>query len=63
MKTYRHASALVHVLDTNSRQRLADGPSVTRPHALSEVFGTLTDGRLGAKFEADEAAEVMDEWA
>jgi len=64
MRTYWDSSALVEaVLDPDSRQRLADDPAVTRPHALSEVFSTLTGGRLGVKFEADEAAEVMDELA
>jgi predicted nucleic acid-binding protein len=64
MKVYWDSSALIEaVLDPISRQRLADGPSVTRPHSLSEVFGTLTGGRLGVRFEANEAAEVMDELA
>ena len=64
MKIYWDSSALVEaVLDQKIRQRLADDQSVTRTHALSEVFGTLTGGRLGVKFEANEAAEVMDELA
>jgi predicted nucleic acid-binding protein len=64
MKIYWDSSALVEaVLDQTIRQRLADDQSVTRIHALSEVFGTLTGGRLGVKFEANEAAEVMDELA
>jgi predicted nucleic acid-binding protein len=64
MKIYWDSSALVEaVLDQKNRQRLADGLSVTRTHALSEVFGTLTGGRLGVKFGANEAAEVMDELA
>ena len=64
MKIYWDSSALVEaVLDQKIRQRLADDLSVTRAHALSEVFGTLTGGRLGVKFDANEAAEVMDELA
>jgi predicted nucleic acid-binding protein len=64
MKISWDSSALVEaVLDQKIRQRLADDQSVTRTHALSEVFGTLTGGRLGVKFEANEAAEVMDELA
>jgi predicted nucleic acid-binding protein len=64
MKIYWDSSALLEaVLDQSKRQRLADGPSVTRIHALSEVFSTLTGGRLGVKFGANEAAEVMDELA
>ena len=64
MKISWDSSALVEaVLDQKIRQRLADDQSVTRVHALSEVFGTLTGGRLGVKFDANEAAEVMDELA
>jgi predicted nucleic acid-binding protein len=64
MKIYWDSSALVEaVLDQKIRQRLADDQSVTRVHALSEVFGTLTGGRLGVKFDANEAAEVLDELA
>jgi predicted nucleic acid-binding protein len=64
MKIYWDSSALVEaVLDQKLRERLAGDSSVTRVHALSEVFGTLTGGRLGVKFDANEAAEVMDELA
>ena len=64
MKIYWDSSALVEaVLDQKLRQRLAATQSITRAHALSEVFGTLTGGRLGVKFDAKEAAEVMDELA
>ena len=64
MKTYWDSSALLEaVLDQSKRQRLAGGSAVTRVHALSEVFSTLTGGRLGVKFGANEAAEVMDELA
>jgi predicted nucleic acid-binding protein len=64
MKTYWDSSALVEaVLDQKLRQRLAEDQSITRVHALSEVFGTLTGGRLGVKFGPNEAAEVMDELA
>ena len=64
MKIYWDSSALIEaVLDQKIRQRLADGQSMTRVHALSEVFGTLTGGRLGVKFGPNEVAEVMDELA
>jgi predicted nucleic acid-binding protein len=64
MKTYWDSSALVEaVLDQKLRQRLAEDQSITRVHALGEVFGTLTGGRLGVKFGPDEAVEVMDELA
>jgi predicted nucleic acid-binding protein len=64
MKIYWDSSALVEaVLDLELRQRLAVAQSVTRNHTLGEVFGTLTGGRLGVKFEAREAGEVMDELA
>lgn len=64
MKIYWDSSALVEaVLDQKIRQRLADDQSITRAHTLSEVFGTLTGGRLGVKFNANEAAQVMDELA
>jgi predicted nucleic acid-binding protein len=64
MKTYWDSSALVEaVLDQKVRQRLADDSSVTRIHTLSEVFSTFTGGRLGVKFEANEAARVMNEMA
>jgi predicted nucleic acid-binding protein len=64
MKTYWDSSALVEaVLDPKLRQRLATAQSTTRAHALSEVFGTLTGGRLGVKFGPNEAAEVMGELA
>lgn len=64
MKTYWDSSALIEaVLEQKIRQRLASSQSVTRVHALSEVFATLTGGRLGVKFEANEAARVMNELA
>jgi predicted nucleic acid-binding protein len=64
MKIYWDSSALVEaVLDQKLRQRLATAQSITRAHALSEVFDTLTGGRLGVKFAPNEAAEVMDELA
>ena len=64
MKTYWDASALIEaVLDPKLRERLAGDQSVTRVHALSEVFGTLTGGRLGVKFAATEAARVLHELA
>jgi predicted nucleic acid-binding protein len=64
MKIYWDSSALVEaVLDQKIRQRLSADQSVTHVHALSEVFGTLTGGRLGVKFKANEAAQVMNELA
>ncbi|MDR3457858.1 MAG: PIN domain-containing protein [Verrucomicrobiae bacterium] len=64
MRIYWDSSVLVEaVLDQKLRQRLATTQSITRAHALSEVFSTLTGGRLGVKFDATEAAEVMDELA
>ncbi len=64
MITYWDASALVTALqEVKVRDRLRDERSVTRPHALAEVFSTLTGGRLGFRCLPDEASKLISELA
>jgi predicted nucleic acid-binding protein len=64
MKIYWDSSALVEaLLAPQLRRRVADNQSMTRVHALGEVFSTLTGGKLGVKFLPDEAARMLKDLA
>lgn len=62
MKRYWDASAVVDAIH-NSRveQKALEADQWTRPHTLSEVFSTLTGGRLGVQYLPDDAAELIHE--
>jgi predicted nucleic acid-binding protein len=62
MKRYWDASALVDALhDSRIEQKALEADQWTRPHALAEVFSTLTGGRLGVQYLADDAAAMIRE--
>ena len=62
MKRYWDASALVDALHDTRIEKLALEPEQwTRPHTLSEVFSTLTGGRLGFQYVPDDAAGLVRE--
>jgi predicted nucleic acid-binding protein len=62
MKRYWDASALVDALHDARIEKLALEPEQwTRPHTLSEVFSTLTGGRLGFQYLPDDAAALIRE--
>jgi predicted nucleic acid-binding protein len=59
-RTYWDSSALVEALhDETLRKRLEQPDNLTRTHAMSEVFSTLTGGRLGIRYSPAEAAEMV----
>ncbi len=60
MRTYWDSSALVAAtLDARIRRRLEEAEAVTRSHALSEVFSTLTGSRLGFRVDADDVVALL----
>jgi hypothetical protein len=60
MRVYWDSSALVvATMDPNVRQHLLKPDQFCRPHALAEVFSTLTGGRLGFRLNATDAAAVI----
>lgn len=62
MKRYWDASALVDALHDSRVENLALEPDQwTRSHALVEAFSALTGGRLGVRYLADDAAELLRE--
>jgi predicted nucleic acid-binding protein len=64
MIRYWDSSALIdaiHDSDVLSKALESGQSNVTRPHALAEVFSTLTGGRLGFKYQADDAARLIEE--
>lgn len=62
MKRYWDASALVDALhDSRVEQRTREPDQWTRPHALAEVFSTLTGGRLGFRYGPGDAAALVRE--
>lgn len=59
MKTYWDSSALVAAVETPAMQlRLQRERGVTRPHALAEVFSTIT-GNPKNRADAQIAAEIL----
>ena len=60
MKRYWDSSALVDALhDETIRQATRQPEQFTRLHALTEVFSTLTGGRLGFRYLPEEAAAMI----
>ena len=60
MSVYWDSSALVAALhDETLRERLASIGNMTRAHSFTEVFSTLTGGRLGIRYKPTEAAEMI----
>ena len=67
MRSYFDSSALIAAFVEEELHHhaactaLADArDGFTSSHALAEVFGTLTGGRLGIQLTADEAADVIE---
>jgi predicted nucleic acid-binding protein len=64
MNAYWDSSALVEaVQNLGVRKALRKLSGFTRPHALAEVFSTLTGGRLGYRCQPDDAAKIGKELA
>jgi predicted nucleic acid-binding protein len=62
MKRYWDASALVDALhDSRVEQKALELDQWTRPHAITETFSTLTGGRLGFRYLADDAVLLIRE--
>ena len=60
MRRYWDTSALVNALhDPRLEAKALESDQWTRPHALSEAFSTLTGGRLGFKYTADDATALL----
>ena len=60
MKRYWDASGLVEALhDESLRLKVTKDSAVTRSHSFSEVFSTLTGGRLGFRYAPDDAAGII----
>jgi predicted nucleic acid-binding protein len=61
MKPYWDASALIQThLDEELHIRLKQAGAVTRTHSLSEMFSTLTGGRVALRLEANDAAKSIE---
>ena len=62
MKRYWDASALIDALhDSRVEQKALEADQWTRMHTLAEVFSTLTGGRLGFQYLAEDAAALIRE--
>ena len=62
MKRYWDSSALVDAIhDARIEKKAVERDQWTRLHTLSEVFSTLTGGRLGFQYLPDDAAELIRE--
>lgn len=62
MRRYWDSSALVDALEDSRIEALAsEEEQFTRSHALAEVFSTITGGRLGYKYHAEDAAALIAE--
>jgi predicted nucleic acid-binding protein len=60
MKTYWDSSALVTAVETPALQlRLRQERGVTRPHALAEIFSTIT-GNPKNRIDPEQAAEILE---
>ncbi|HEV2329420.1 MAG TPA: hypothetical protein VGY56_11605 [Verrucomicrobiae bacterium] len=59
MKTYWDSSALIEALhDREMRERIKPDDNGTRPHALVELFSTLTKG-VDFRYPPDDAAKML----
>ena len=62
MKRYWDASAIIDALHDTRVEKLAlQADQWTRAHTLSEVFSTLTGGRLGFQYVPADAADLVRE--
>jgi hypothetical protein len=62
MRRYWDASAIIDALhDSRVERKLLEPDQWTRPHALVETFSTLTGGRLGFQYLAEDAAALIRE--
>ena len=60
MRCYWDASGLVEALhDEAVRLKITKKTAATRSHSFTEVFSTLTGGRLGIRYAAEDAAEMI----
>ena len=60
MRRYWDTSGLVEALHNEIvRVKVTRESAVTRSHSFSEVFSTLTGGRLGFRYSPDDAAGVI----
>jgi len=60
MIAYWDSSALVSAFSASRvKKRLVEEGGVTRIHSLTEVFTTLTGGRLGFRVDAEQAAIMI----
>ena len=60
MRRYWDTSGLVEALyDESVRLKITRESAATRSHSFSEVFSTLTGGRLGFRYAPDDAAEII----
>jgi predicted nucleic acid-binding protein len=59
VKIYWDSSALIRALhEEDLRVRMEKGVHFTRAHTLSEVFSTITGGRLGFRYSPDEGFQL-----
>lgn len=64
MSAYWDSSALIEALQVAAaRKRLEAEGGITRPHALAEIYSTLTGGRLGFRCLPDDATRLIDDLA
>lgn len=62
MRRYWDSSALLEAFwDARIEQLSKEPDQWTRPHTLSEMFSTLTGGRLGGQFHPADAAAIIAE--
>lgn len=60
MKRYWDSSALIDALhNPGVAQKALESEQFTRPHALAEMFFTLTGGRLEVQYHPDDAAKLI----
>jgi len=60
MRHYWDTSSLVEALHNETvRVKVTRESAVTRSHSFSEVFSTLTGGRLGFRYSPDDAAGAI----
>jgi predicted nucleic acid-binding protein len=61
VKTYWDSSALIHALSDHAvKERLIKEGGVTRSHSFSEIFSTLTGGRLGVRVKIEDAVKMIE---
>jgi len=64
MNPYWDSSALIEAIQNlGVRRALRRDGGFTRPHTFTEVFSTLTGGRLGFRCAANEASKITGELA